>query len=307
MEPHRVARAALVVAIVAILPGCGDDDAAQETTGPYAVGTRSLDLVDEARPTPAYGGAPERPTRTVTTDVWYPAAGDPSAPSTPDAPEAEGPFPVIVFNHGQQGDPQQYTSTFELWTRAGYVVAAPRHPITVTGGPGGHFVDDIVGEVTDVGFVIDSLGDSLGDLVDLDHLAVAGHSSGAVAAYGTGFNTCCHDDRVDAVLAEAFPALLPIGDGTYADDLKGTPLLMIHGTADVWYPLARAKQVYTDADPPKVFMTIDGADHSKDFREGPTAAAAATAALAFFDFTLKDRDEARDALVSLPGVEADLG
>jgi predicted dienelactone hydrolase len=79
---------------------------------------------------------------------------------------------VIVFNHGEQGDPQQYTSTFEMWTRAGYVVAALRHPITVTGGPGGHFVDDIVGEVKDVRFVIESLEDSLGDLVDLGHLAV---------------------------------------------------------------------------------------------------------------------------------------
>ena len=37
------------------------------------------------------------------------------------------------------------------------------------------------------------------------------------------------------------------------------------------------------------------------------ATAAATAALAFFDFTLKGRDEARDALVGTAGVVADAG
>jgi fermentation-respiration switch protein FrsA (DUF1100 family) len=287
--------------------GCAKDDAAQRTTGPYPVGTRSLALVDKTRPTPAFGDSPELSSRTVTTDVWYPAAGDPSTPSTPDAPAATGPFPVIVFNHGQQGDPQQYTAAFEMWTRAGYVVVAPRHPLTVTGGPGGHFVDDIVGEVKDVGFVIEDLEHSLGGLVDLDHLAVAGHSSGAIAAYGTGYNTCCHDKRVDAVLVEGFPALVPIDDGAYADDLKGTPLLMIHGTADSEYPLDQAKTEYTAAASPKFFMTIDGGNHSEDFRVGPKATAAATAALAFFDFTLKGRDQARDALVHTSGVEADAG
>jgi fermentation-respiration switch protein FrsA (DUF1100 family) len=106
------------------------------------------------------------------------------------------------------------------------------------------------------------------------------------------------------VLVEAFPARVPIADGTYADDLKGTPLLMIHGSADGSYPLAQAKEEFDAAEPPKFFMTIEGGDHSEDFRIGPRATEAATAALAFFDHTLKGRDEARDSLVGTTGVDA---
>ncbi len=287
--------------LIVISSACGGASASQKTTGPYAVGTRSLTLVDATRATPAFGTAPALPNRTVATDIWYPAAGDPAAATVANAPAAHGPFPVIVFNHGQQGDPQQYTLAFEMWTRAGYVVAAPRHPLTVTGGPGGHFVDDMVGELGDVTFVIDHLGDELGGLADLGHLAVAGHSSGAIVAYGVGFNTCCHDDRVDAVLVEAL-LKIPLS-GTYAKDLKGTPVMFLHGTADE-YPIAQTKAEYAAASAPKFFITIDGGNHSADFRLGPRAELAAKAALAFFDLELKDRGSALTTIQGIAGVEA---
>ena len=127
MQTWRRLTTGCAVVLVVGIGSCGNSSSAsQRTTGPYAVGTRSLTFVDETRETPAFGDAAAQPTRTVVTDVWYPAAGDPATPSTPDAVAAKGPFPVIVFNHGQQGDPQQYTLAFEMWTRAGYVVAAPR-------------------------------------------------------------------------------------------------------------------------------------------------------------------------------------
>lgn len=281
---------------------CGTKgDASTKTTGPYAVGTKSLTLVDDTRQTPAFGDHPAVPNRTVVTDIWYPAAGDPAAPTTADAPASpDGPFPLIVFNHGQQGDPQQYTLAFEMWTKAGYVVAAPRHPITVTGGPGGHFVDDVAGELGDVKLVIDQVDKQL-DIADVGRLAVAGHSSGAIVAYGVGFNTCCHDDRVDAVLVEAL-LKIPL-DGEYAANLKGTPVMFLHGTADE-YPIAQAKAEFDAAAPPKYFVTIEGGNHSPDFRVGPRAELAASAALAFFDYTLKDRAASLDALKAVPGMEA---
>lgn len=291
----------IVLLLVVGSSACGGISASQKTTGPYAVGTRSLTFVDTARATPAFGDVPALPNRKLVTDIWYPAEGDPSAATVADAPAAHGTFPLIVFNHGQQGDPQQYTTAFEMWTRAGYVVAAPRHPITVTGGPGGHFVDDIPGELGDVSFVIDHLVDELGDLVDADHLAVAGHSSGAIVAYGVGFNTCCHDDRVDAVLVEAL-LKIPL-DGTYAKDLKGTPVMFLHGTADE-YPIAQAKAEFAAASAPKFFVTIEGGNHSEDFRVGPRAELAAKAALAFFDLELKGRGSALATIRGIAGMEA---
>jgi fermentation-respiration switch protein FrsA (DUF1100 family) len=293
---HVAAAALLLLSLIA----CGDE-ASTASSGPFAVGTRSLTWVDDSRPTPAYGDQPEQPARQIVTDVWYPADGDPAAPPAADAPPADGPFPVIVFNHGQQGEPQQYALSFETWTRAGYVVVAPRHPLTIRGGPGALFVDDIQGELGDVPFVIDRVEDELSDIADVDHLAVAGHSSGAIVARGVGLNTCCHDDRVDAVLLEA---LIPIElDGEYSADLADTPMMLLHGTEDREYPLDVAHQVFDAAQPPKVFVTLQGGDHSEAFRTGPLAEQTSQNSLDFFDLALKGHDDALDALAQVPGAE----
>jgi len=297
---RKCALAVPVVLLVVGLVACGDD-ASQKTKGPYAVGTRQVSWVDKSRETPAYGGAPALPDRTLVTDIWYPAEGDPNAAAAPDAPNADGPFPVVVFNHGQQGEPAQYALSFESWARAGYVVVAPRHPISVRGGPGGQFVDDFYGEIGDIPFVIDAIDQELSDIADVDHLAVAGHSSGAIAAYGVGFNTCCHDDRVDAVLVEGLMNI-PL-DGEYSDDLKGTAVLFMAGDADPAYPEGHA--IFEGADSPKYFLTIPGGDHSLIYRDAVAWPTVANAALAFFDRHLKDRDDAGDALKQVPGIEAD--
>jgi fermentation-respiration switch protein FrsA (DUF1100 family) len=293
-------RAAIAALVVVGATSCGDSQAV-ETTGPYRVGTRSVTFVDESRPTPAFGGTPARDTRTVVTDLWYPAEGDANARPVADGRAADGPFPLIVFNHGQQGDPQSYAPSFEAWARAGYVVAAPRHPLTVRGGPGAQFADDIEGELGDVPFVITSVDDELSDLVDVDHVAVAGHSSGAIVAHGTAFNTCCHDDRIDAVLVQALMEI-PL-DGEYEADLKGTPVMFMHGDADA-RPPGESHAVFDEAEPPKYFLTIAGGDHSQVYRSGPSTPLVAEAALAFFDLHIKDRDEALDRLEALPGIEA---
>jgi fermentation-respiration switch protein FrsA (DUF1100 family) len=273
------------------LAGCGDDPAPAEAASSHAVGTQSFTFVDEERETPAFGASPALPSRTVVTDVWYPA-------------DADGPFPLIVFNHGQQGEPQQYALSFERWASAGYVVAAPRHPLTIRGGPGALFANDMLGEVGDVPFTISSVGDELGSLVDLDHVAVAGHSSGAVVAFAAGFNTCCHDDRVDAVLVESL-FNVPF-DGEYAEDLRGTPVLFVHGTHDV-NPIDQSRTAYASSSSPKFLLVVEGGDHSRMFRDGPEAGPIADAALRFFDLTLKGQEGAADELAALPGMEADPG
>jgi fermentation-respiration switch protein FrsA (DUF1100 family) len=296
----------VLVALPAI--GCGGDDDEEsaeksaQTTGPYAIGTRSLTFVDEARTTPSINQQSELPSRTVVTDIWYPAEGDPSAPVQADAKAADGPFPAIVFNHGQQGEPQLYALPFEMWTRAGYVVIAPRHPVTIRGGPGGQFIHDMKGEAGDVPFVVDRVEDELGDLVDTDRLAVAGHSSGAIVAYGIGFNTCCHDDRFDAVLVQG---LLPIppAAGEFAEDLKGTPVMFQHGTLD-GFRIADVRTAFDSMEAPKFFYTLEGGTHSVTFRTGPQAEQTAKAALEFFDFALKERAEALEQLEMTPGVDA---
>jgi fermentation-respiration switch protein FrsA (DUF1100 family) len=293
-------RIALVALVLGGMVGCGRDRAV-EATGPYQVGTNSMTFVDDSRPTPAAGSFPGAPDRTVVTDFWYPAEGDPAAGPTPGAKAAKGPFPLIVFNHGQQGAPEQYAQSFQTWARAGYVVAAPRHPLTIKGGPGGLFVDDIEGELGDVPFVVKSIDDTLSDLVDVHHLVLAGHSSGAIVAFGDAFNTCCDFDDPDAVLVEA---LVPIPlHGEYSARLKHTPVMFMHGDADP-DPLPAAHDVYNDAKSPKFFLTLPGGDHSAVYRDSPQTQMLSDAALNFFDRYVKGRGKSLDALKATPGIEA---
>ena len=236
------------------------------TTGPYRVGTRSVTFVDDSRPTPAYGASPavgtrhrgHRPLVFRRRRSWRRAGRRWTS--------GGGPFPLIVFNHGQQGEPGQYALSFEVWARAGYVVAAPRHPLTVRGGPGAQFAHDVEGELGDVPFVVTSIDHELSDLADVDHLAVAGHSSGAIVALGSAFSPCCGDDRVDAVLTEALP-VPPAGD--VAGEMTGTPVMFIHGTrTSSAGPVPRG---FEAAEPPKYFLTVLGGDHSDAYRSGPSA------------------------------------
>jgi fermentation-respiration switch protein FrsA (DUF1100 family) len=286
-----VAAAVATAGAAAMVGGCGSEEPEVAAAGTYTVETQSFTFVDDTRTTPSYFAQPERPERTIVTDVWMPSGDD-------------GPFPLIVFNHGQQGDPGQYAPTFERWAGAGYVVAAPRHPITVRGGPGGVFIDDYMGEIGDVPFTITAIGDELGDVVDLDHVAVAGHSSGAVVAFAVGFNSCCHDDRVDAVFTEAL-FNVPF-EGEYAPELRGTPVLFVHGTGDP-HPIGDSQAAYDSSEAPRFLLPVESASHSEMYRDGPEAGPIADAALAFFDLTLKDDAAAGEVLQSIPGIQADPG
>lgn len=80
MLRHHAASLVLVLSIVRALPALARCPADATTAGflapgPYAVGVRSLTLVDSTRQTPAHAGLPALPSRTLPTQVWYPAAG----------------------------------------------------------------------------------------------------------------------------------------------------------------------------------------------------------------------------------------
>src|SRR5262245_65884453 len=80
MSRHSAALLPLALAVARSVPapaGCPADatTAAFLAPGPYAVGVRSLQLVDATRPTPAHAGLPALPSRSLPTQVWYPAEG----------------------------------------------------------------------------------------------------------------------------------------------------------------------------------------------------------------------------------------
>jgi alpha-beta hydrolase superfamily lysophospholipase len=160
------------------------------------------------------------------------------------------------------------------------------------------FVNDAQGDIGDVAFVIDSIDEKLSDLADVDHVAVAGHSSGALVAFANAFQYCCHDNRIDAALLERTPIQL----GKESAGVAGTPIMLVQGDADPTPP-AVPHAAYDAADPPKVFLTVPGGDHSRMYRDSPPAADVARAVLAFLDWQVKGRDGALDTMEDTSGVE----
>lgn len=140
--------------------------------GPYAVGVRTIVLVDDARKDGCTGGP-----RTLVTDIWYPAAdearggatkrfvdffgGHPEAAeafvshfggrleevnrrfrcvAVKDAPLRQGRYPLLVFSHGNGGLRHQNVFQLDHLASHGYVIATPDH----TGNAGVTVLPDLV-------------------------------------------------------------------------------------------------------------------------------------------------------------------
>jgi predicted dienelactone hydrolase len=212
----------------------GPDDAPNPAElGPYPVGVRTLEIFDSGRKKP--DGSP----RKLVTEVWYPATqatrgqegttydirplftAEQQAMLTAvtvvlktsavrDAPPAttHGPFPLVVFSHGQAAVRWQSTYLTVFLASHGFIVASPDHE----GGTLYDAVRDQLVTVTqsiesrplDVTVVINRMaklpeGDPLKPLVDITHLGVCGHSFGAL----TTLRVAAMDKRITAIVAQA--------------------------------------------------------------------------------------------------------
>src|SRR5262249_10946324 len=147
------------------------------------VETREVTYVDTTRITRRNGAFPGAPSRTLRTRFYMPAE------------RARAPFPLVVFSHGNNAEPEDYEALLRAVARAGYLVAAPAFPLTYHGAPGGGTIADLAEQPGDVSFVIDQVlaantGQSwLRGLVDPRRIAVGGHSLGGLTTYGVAYNT----------------------------------------------------------------------------------------------------------------------
>lgn len=233
-------------------PTAATDDGVvpSDEVGPYAVGRRELVVVDG-----------EREGRELPTTVWYPVSpdaatadlvpsfysfvGDVGVASTvsfDDAPAAEGPFPLVVFSHGNGGTRTQSTFLTEALASHGFVVASPDHvgntAADLVTGAAVSQPESAVARPADVSVVIDELlaraadeADPLAGVVDGERIGVTGHSFGGLTTLAMVVETdgVPADARIDAV-APVAPASFPIGDEALASIT--TPVLFVGGTLD---------------------------------------------------------------------------
>jgi hypothetical protein len=76
------------------------DLATLSAPGPYLVGSRTLDLVDASRATPANGSYPGSPERLLPAIVWYPLEPRPRRVPGRTGVPTDGHFPLIGYAHG---------------------------------------------------------------------------------------------------------------------------------------------------------------------------------------------------------------
>ena len=125
-----------------------------------------------------------------TLEVQGPRRCDPCAPPA----YRYGPFPVIVFAHGFDVDPNTYRALLVSWVEAGYVVVAPFFPDTsvaaIEAQHGADTESDMFNQPGDVAFVVSQVVEAghgtpppyaafLVGLVDPSRLILAGQSDGA--------------------------------------------------------------------------------------------------------------------------------
>jgi dienelactone hydrolase len=269
----------------------------------YAVGTSTLTFVDSSRTTSANGSFGGASTRTLPTELWYPAEGDAEkgtvAGATPD--KGNGPYPLVLFAHGYDVTPDFYAPLLERWAAAGYVVAAPVFPI-LSGSDGGASHVDYEKTFGDASFVITQMvglgdGEPLAGIVDPNRIGAAGHSDGEVTSCGVGFLECCRDRRVKSVIAMA-------GDLSNANNPHvrdtGTPILHVMETNDEYDPYEHSIQWDRDNLTAPRWMVSLNSSHVPPYTQpgDPAFELTASITLAFLDGTLKGHPERLDAVTA---------
>lgn len=234
----------------------------------FAVGVMTEPFVDHTRSTPANNKAPALPSRSLPTLVLYPAKGPPEAADQLGAPPASRgtPFPLLVFAPGLAASAGAYEPLLRQWAAAGYVVASPSFPLSNEATAGGPTVTDLPQQPGDISFVIaqmlalsDGSALPLSHLIDPGRIALVGHSLGAVTALAVGYDTCCRDPRVKAVVSIAGTEA-PIPHGTYFTG-PPVPLLLIHGTADSTVAYASSQHIFAADRGPEFLLTLLSAPH----------------------------------------------
>ena len=189
--------------------------------------------------------------RVLVTQVRFPA-------------DATGPLPLVVFAHGFALTPDTYGRLLDAWTRTGYVVAAPVFPVENTDARGGPSQRDLANEPRDLTFVLSRLvarGSPVRKMIDSRHVAFAGQSDGAVAAFAASYERGYRDPRVDAAMIMSGAPL-----GAFAAPQPGAPpLLAVQGTADPFNAPGTTASYFRRMRRPKFLLWLLGASHKPPY------------------------------------------
>lgn len=203
-------------------------------------------------------------------------------------PEGDGPFPLVLFSHGNWSDITKYDALLEHWASHGYLTISPHHPDgggmargifnTLRKGNMGMIAvrADEMKWILDHLDALDSVEPGLAARVDRSRIAAAGHSFGAFTAQQLGGAAAIdlengersegRDARIKAVVAISPPGPMfeIINDQSWKN--LDTPMLVTTGTWDVnaqfWPEWTAHRLSYDTALPGRNWLlVVEGADH----------------------------------------------
>jgi predicted dienelactone hydrolase len=166
------------------------------------------DRPDDTRPATITYSAPNKFGEQITPGKEITAVG--AALANGRAEQTGGPYPLVVFSHGFSLSPIVYSTLVEHYASQGYVVLAPEHNEGFDGSLTG-FWSELIDRPVDIRRTIDyaeqltKSGEPLAGMIDLDHVAVVGHSYGgytALAAAGARFDFAAYKTRCAALRAD---------------------------------------------------------------------------------------------------------
>ena len=235
----------------------------------HAIARRSVVIHDPARD------------RSLGVDCWYPAIDDSgdysvydlipgfgfTASARNNASPASGPKPLVVWSHGRTGTRSAYVMLCEGLAARGYIVVSPDHPgDTLADWLLGAAVDDATNESqrqADLRFILDAAigGDTIvpaGAVVDVNRIALAGHSYGA----HTVLSICGDPDFDDRIKAVAGLQSLTRSIRRSAIARIPVPMLMLVGMRDATTPPELdADRAFSAAGPLARRVDIEAAGH----------------------------------------------
>lgn len=203
-------------------------------------------------------------------------------------PQAQERYPLVIFSHGNWSDNTKYDALVNDWVARGYVVVMPYH-LDGGGMMRGIFNALRFGQLgliseraKDIHWIIDALpqlaqlSPELSARMQMDNIAVAGHSFGAYTAQqmiGAGaFDednqrwAYARDERVKAVVAISPPGPMFTTITELSWQAVDKPMLVTTGTKDVndtFWPDWRAHLMSFDGAKPghNYSLVVDHADH----------------------------------------------
>lgn len=253
--------------------------------------------------------------------------------------EEPGSSPVVVMSHGLAGNSATYQYFGQHLASHGYTVIQPTHVgsdtsavltrtpvLTFTQGELKHRVADIKYTLDMVQNKDERLPEALTDSADIKHVALAGHSFGAITAVamaGTdvvdehGKKVPVYDRRIDAFIAmspygDSLPSHLAGLDVETYDDIK-KPMLYLSGSKDGLFTLGKGPHVHTkpfeDTGTDEKYHVVIGGTRHAEFAQviglfdRRTAEMTDSTSTAFLDAYLKNDKDAKSYLTDeLPGV-----